>query len=163
MLHDWCNWSSLPLSEVISAFHMTAGYDYTPGPYTVTFTAGDLYATLMLSTMDDNTTELSEYFSVMITSTDQPSAAEIGSHHMAFITIEDNDPGIYVYICKPPPPPPPPHSASYNIMTTATSARRVSALVGHRKRPPVQVTADPGQHQHHSNHHICHRVNALDG
>ena len=61
------------------------------------------------------------------------------------------------------PPPPPPHSASYNIMTTTTSARRVSALVGHRKRPPVQVTAEPGQHQHHSNHHICHRVNALDG
>ena len=61
------------------------------------------------------------------------------------------------------PPPPPPHSASYNIMTTTTSARRVSALVGHRKRPPVQVTAEPGQHQHQSNHHICHRVNVLDG
>ena len=59
---------------------------------------------------------------------------------------------IYIYI---------PHSASYNIMTPTTSARRVSALVGHRKRPPVQVTAEPGQLQHHSNHHICHRVNAL--
>ena len=70
---------------------------------------------------------------------------------------------IYIYIYIYIPPPPPPHSASYNIMTTTTSARRVSALVGHRKRPPVQVTAEPGQHQHHSNHHICHRVNALDG
>ena len=38
-------------------------------------------------------------------------------------------------------PPPPPHSASYNIAATATCASRVSALVGHRKRPPpVQVT-----------------------
>ena len=75
---------------------MTAGYDYTPGPYTVTFTAGQLYATLMVSTMDDNTTELSEYFSATITSTDQPSAAEIGSPNMTFINIENNDPGIYV-------------------------------------------------------------------
>ena len=59
----------------------------------MTFTAGQLYATLMVSTIDDNTTELTEYFSVAITSTDQPSAAEIGSPNMAFITIEDNEPG----------------------------------------------------------------------
>ena len=38
------------------------------------------------------------------------------------------------------PPPPPPHSASYNIAATTTCASRVSASVGHRKRPPVQVT-----------------------
>ena len=97
MLQDWCNWSSLPLSEAISAFHLTGGADYETGPYTVTFTAGELYATLIVSTIDDNTTELSEYFSATITSTDQPSAADIGSSNMTFITIEDNDPGIYVY------------------------------------------------------------------
>ena len=74
--------------------HMTAGYDYTPSPYTVTFTAGQMYATLMVSTTDDNTTELSEYFRVAITSTDQPSVVEIASPNMAFITIEDNDPGM---------------------------------------------------------------------
>ena len=100
MLQDWCNWSSLPLSEAISAFHLTGGADYETGPYTVSFTAGELYATLIVSTIDDNTTELSEYFSATITSTDQPSAAEIGSPNMTFITIEDNDPGIYVYICN---------------------------------------------------------------
>ncbi len=93
MFQDWCNWSSLPLSEVISTFHLTAGYDYTPGPYTVDFTADQLYATLIVYTMDDSTTELSEYFSVMITSTDQPSAAEIGSPNKTVIIIEDNDPG----------------------------------------------------------------------
>ena len=79
---------------VISLSLSTAGYDYTPGPYTVTFTAGQLYATLMVSTMDDNTTELSEYFLVAITSTDQPSAVEIVSPNTAFITIDDNDPGM---------------------------------------------------------------------
>ena len=79
---------------VISLSLSTAGYDYTPGPYTVDFTAGQLYATLMVSTMDDNTTELSEYFKVMIISTDQPGAVEIGSPNMTSITIEDNDPGM---------------------------------------------------------------------
>ena len=41
---------------------------------------------------------------------------------------------------KKTPLPPPPHSASYNIAATTTCASRVSASVGHRKRPPVQVT-----------------------
>ncbi len=94
MLQDWCNWSSLSLSEVISAFHLTGGVDYETGSYTVSFTAGQMYATLMVSTMDDNTTELSEYFMVVINSTDQPSAAEIGSPNKTVITIEDNDPGM---------------------------------------------------------------------
>jgi len=79
---------------VISLSLSTAGYDYTPDPYTVDFTAGQLHATLMVSTMDDNTTELSEYFSATITSTDQPGAVEIVSPSTAFITIEDNDPGM---------------------------------------------------------------------
>ena len=33
-------------------------------------------------------------------------------------------------------------------VATTTCASRVSALVGHRKRPPVQVTVAPGQHMH---------------
>ena len=81
-----------------STFYLTGGADYETGSYTVTFTAGQLYAALMVSTMDDNTTELSEYFSATITSTDQPSATEIGSPNMTFINIEDNDPGIHVYV-----------------------------------------------------------------
>ena len=47
----------------------------------------------MVSTMDDNITELSEDFVVMITSTDQPEAVDIGPYDMALVTIEDNDPG----------------------------------------------------------------------
>jgi len=60
----------------------------------VTFTAGEMGATLMVSTMDDSTTELSEYFKVMIISTDQPGAVEIGPSDMALVTIEENDPGV---------------------------------------------------------------------
>ena len=75
---------------------VTAGNDYETGPYTVSFSAGQQYATLMVSTVEDSTTELSEYFKVVITSTDQPGRVEIGSPNMAFITIEDNDSGTYV-------------------------------------------------------------------
>ncbi len=81
----WWSFVSLSLS--------TAGNDFATGPYTVTFTAGQMSTTLMVSTMDDSTTELSEYFRVMIISTDQPSAVEIGLSHVSSITIEDNDPG----------------------------------------------------------------------
>ena len=79
----------------LRTFHLTAGDDYEAGPYTVSFSAGQQNATLMVSTMEDNTTELSEYFKVVITSTDQPDLVEIGSPNMAFITIEDNEPGTY--------------------------------------------------------------------
>ena len=84
---------------LFSTFHSTAASDYEAGPYTVTFTAGDMYATLMVPTMDDNTTELSEYFKVAINSTDQPSVVEIGTRNKTVITIEDNDPGII--LCLP--------------------------------------------------------------
>ena len=59
----------------------------------MTFSAGQMSANLTLSTMDDSTTELTEYFKVMIISTDQPSAVMIVSPSTAFIAIEDNDPG----------------------------------------------------------------------
>ena len=48
----------------------------------------------MVSTMDDNITELSEYFMVVINSTDQQSVVEIGTPNNTVITIEDNEPGI---------------------------------------------------------------------
>ena len=88
-----------PYIPVISLLppHLTASADYEAGPYTVRFSAGHFYATLMVSTMEDNTTELSEYFKVVITSTDQPGRVEIGSPNMAFITIEDNDPGVHAH------------------------------------------------------------------
>ena len=60
----------------------------------MTFTAGEMAATLMVSTMDDNSTELSEYFNVLIIATDQPGAVEIGPSDMTLVTIEENDPGV---------------------------------------------------------------------
>ena len=73
---------------------MTAGSDYESGLYTVTFTAGEMAATLMVSTMDDITTELTEYFNVMIIFTDQPGTVVIGPSDVALVTNADNDPGV---------------------------------------------------------------------
>ena len=47
----------------------------------------------MVPTLDNNTTELSEYFKVLITSADR-DAVDIGSPNTSFITILDNDPGM---------------------------------------------------------------------
>ena len=78
----------------MAPFHLIAGNDYTPGPYTVSFEAGQQNATLMVPTLDDNTTELSEYFKLVINSTDQPSVVDIVSPTSTCITIEDDDPGM---------------------------------------------------------------------
>ena len=93
---NW-NFTSQEHLRVIITIYLpftTAGSDYATGPYHVIFTAGQMSATLMVFTMDDNSTELSENFRVMIISIDQPSAVEIGSSYMSSITIEDNDPGV---------------------------------------------------------------------
>ena len=80
-------------SVLFSAFHLTAGSDYTPGPYTVTFTPGQSSATFMVSTEEDDTVELSEYFTLMIATVDRPDVVEIGSPSTSVITILDNEPG----------------------------------------------------------------------
>ena len=64
----------------------------------MSFSAGQMYATLMVPTLDDNTTELSEYFKVVITSTDQPSLVVIGSPNTTSITIADDEPGTYACV-----------------------------------------------------------------
>ena len=79
---------------------LTADVDYVAGPYTVIFSAVQMSATVMVLTIDDNITELSEDFIVMITFIDGPSV-EIGSPNVSLITIEDNDPGeVYIVVHK---------------------------------------------------------------
>ena len=64
----------------------------------MTFSAGQPYAILMVSPIDDGTAELSEYFTLMITSVDRPDVVEIGSPNTSVITIEDNN-GACVCAC----------------------------------------------------------------
>ena len=86
----------------IYAFHLTAGDDFAAGPYNVNFTAGQQSATLMLPTVDDNATELYEFFKVLIVQVyiirviNKPFfdvTVVIVSQYCLWICIIDNDPG----------------------------------------------------------------------
>ena len=74
---------------------LSAPGDYDSGPYTVTFTAGQDSAIVMVQTVDDSTLELNEYFKIMITSTDRPDKVQPGDPDTSYITILDNEPGEY--------------------------------------------------------------------
>ena len=81
-------------------FHFIAGSDYETGPYAVSFSAGQLSATLMVSTMDDKITEPLEDFRVHVvaTTTGHPGTIEIGPPNAAVVTIVNNEQGSYMHI-----------------------------------------------------------------
>ena len=90
-------------SILFSAFHLTADSDYTTGPDRVTFSPGQPSFTFIVSTEEDDTVELSEDFTLMITSVDRTNVVEIGSPNTSVITIEDNEPGsMDVTVCLSP-------------------------------------------------------------
>ena len=81
------------LSGTFLSFRSTADVDYEASTYVAKFFPGQMYATVMVPTLEDNTTELSEYFRVELYSSDRPELVAFGSPNMTVITIEDNDPG----------------------------------------------------------------------
>ena len=64
----------------------------------ITFTAGQDTAIVMVQTNDDSIAELTEYFKVMITSTDRPVKVQPGDPDTSYITILDNEPVIEVTV-----------------------------------------------------------------
>ena len=74
----------------MSSCHAAPG-DYVPGPYQVSFSAGQRSATLSIQTENDDIAELSEYFKVMIVSTSEPDRVDIGDPDTSYVAIEDND------------------------------------------------------------------------
>ena len=68
--------------------------DYTASPQTVSFLSGEPSAILTMSLTDDTIVELSEYYTVVLTSTTgNPNIVKIGSPNTSVVTIEDNEPG----------------------------------------------------------------------
>ena len=61
------------------------------GPYTVVFQPGQKTAILMVTTEDDSIAELTEYFTVMISSTSLPDKIVVGDPDTSYVTILDND------------------------------------------------------------------------
>ena len=77
---------------------LSAPGDYDSGPYTVIFTAGQASSIVTVPTVDDSTSELTEYFKVMATSNTQADLIKIGSPDTSHIAIEDNEPVIAVSV-----------------------------------------------------------------
>ena len=65
--------------------------DYTSGPYSVTFAAGNLVAALNILINDDNELEGNENFNLTINSSFLPSGAMVGYPGLATVTIVDYD------------------------------------------------------------------------
>ena len=93
-IHTLCTSNVTYLCHCIIPSILLAPGDYDSGPYTVTFTAGQDSASVivMMQTVDDSTLELTEYFKVMIT-TDRPGKVQPGDPDTSYITILDNEPG----------------------------------------------------------------------
>ena len=65
--------------------------DYTSGPYTVTFPAGQTTATFDVPINDDNILEDNENFILTINPSSLPSDVTVGSPGQATVTIGDDD------------------------------------------------------------------------
>ena len=65
--------------------------DYDSGPYTITFTAGTIYASFYILLIDDNVLENNESFMLTINSSSLPSNVTVGDPGQVTMTIEDND------------------------------------------------------------------------
>ena len=73
--------------------------DYTSGPYTVTFPAGQTTATFDVPINDDNILEDNENFILTIDPSSLPSNVTIGDPGQATVTIvDDSNDGNYVTI-----------------------------------------------------------------
>ena len=65
--------------------------DYTSGPYTVTFPAGQTTATFDAPINDDNIYEINENFMLTISPSSLPSNVIVGDPDEATVTIVDDD------------------------------------------------------------------------
>ena len=71
--------------------------DYVPGPYTITFKAGNIMAPFNFSIIDDNIFENSENFNLTISSNE---SIIFGDPSVVLVVILDNDSECNTYIIK---------------------------------------------------------------
>ena len=67
------------------------GIDYNPGPYSVTFLAGETRRSFNVTITDDTVGEENEIFFLSIDQSLPPSSVSIGNHSRTTVTILDND------------------------------------------------------------------------
>ena len=102
----------------------SGGSDFTAGPYTVDFPAGDTRATLRIAIEDDNVPEEREAFSVTIVAQDLPAGVSVGAPNGATVTIRDDDQ---------------PHPAPTGLTATAGAG---SVALAWRYAPPASPAVD---------------------
>ena len=71
--------------------------DYTSGPYTVTFPAGQMMVVFSVIINDDNILEENENFMLTINATSVPSGVIRGNPGESTVTIVDNDCKIFLF------------------------------------------------------------------
>ena len=101
----------------------TAGSDFTGGPYTVDFPAGDTRATLRIAIKDENVPEEREAFNVTIVANGLPAGVSVGTPSESAVTIRDDD--------KPPPAP--------TGLTATAGAGSVALAWRYAPHPPPAV------------------------
>ncbi len=98
--------------------------DFTGGPYTVNFPAGDTTAPLTIAIVDDNVPEESEAFGVTIVALGLPAGVSVGTPSEATVTIRDDDQ---------------PHPAPTGLTATAGAG---SVALAWRYTPPAPPAVD---------------------
>ena len=102
----------------------SGGSDFTAGPYTVDFPAGDTRATLRIAIEDDNVPEESEAFNVTIVALNLPAGVSVGTPSGATVTIRDDDQN---------------HPAPTGLTATAGAG---SVALAWRYAPPAEPAVD---------------------
>ncbi len=102
----------------------TAGSDFTGGPYTVDFPAGDTSATLRIAIEDENVPEEREAFNVTIVDHGLPAGVSVGTPSGATVTIRDDDQ---------------PHPAPTDLTATPGAG---SVALAWRYAPPAEPAVD---------------------
>ena len=72
--------------------------DYTSGPYTITFLAGQTTATFDVPINDDNVIEGNENFMLTIDSSSLPTGLTVGDPGQAAVTIMEEGKEVYTFV-----------------------------------------------------------------
>ena len=77
--------------STLQFFIYTGGEDYTNGPFTVEFNAGDTRVLFNVSIDNDNILESNETFNLIINPSSLPSEVAVTNRSQAIVTIVDDD------------------------------------------------------------------------
>ena len=84
---------------IFNIFCNVTDFDYTTGPYAITFRAGSTRALVIIPLVDDDLLEGAEDFTLSIDLSSLPSGITTGVHDQTLVTINDNDCKFFRTVC----------------------------------------------------------------